>query len=107
LRLFGVAFDPTLPTWQPARFIHGLEAAQCMSERRREGEVGIQRVQALRGARIREYMATREKTQRLPVAALTRSHTLPVEEGYPSNAVTFDLGTPPLSRRPRLFHRAS
>jgi hypothetical protein len=70
--------------------IHGLETAQCMSERRRGGEVGIRRVQALRGQRMWDHLAGREATQRLLVSALTRSHNLPVENGYPTAAVTVD-----------------
>jgi len=70
--------------------IHGLETAQCMSERRRGGEVGIQKVQALRGAKMWEQVAAREQTQRLLIAALTRSHTLPVEDGYPTAPVSFE-----------------
>ena len=69
---------------------HGLETAQCMSERRRGGEVGIKSVQALRGAKMWEQVATRERTQRLLTAALCRSHNLPVEEGYESAPVSFD-----------------
>ncbi len=69
---------------------HGLETAQCMSERRRGGEVGIRNVQALRGAKMWEHVAGREKTQRLLVAALCRSHTLPAREGYPTAAVSFE-----------------
>ena len=69
---------------------HGLEVAQCMSERRKGGEVGIQRVLALRGAAMWEHAAQREATQRLLVAALTRSHNLPVKDGYPTDAVTFE-----------------
>jgi hypothetical protein len=69
---------------------HGLETAQCMSERRRGGEVGIRRVLALRGARMWDYVAARETTRRLLEAALTRSHNLPVENGYPSDPVTFE-----------------
>jgi hypothetical protein len=69
---------------------HGLEVAQCMSERRKGGEVGIQRVTALRGAAMWEHAAKRDTTQRLLVAALTRSHNLPVKEGYPTDAVTFE-----------------
>jgi hypothetical protein len=69
---------------------HGLETAQCMSERRRGGEVGIRSVQALRGGKMWEHIATREKTQRLLVAALCRSHNLPVAEGYLVGAVSFD-----------------
>ncbi|MDO8543627.1 MAG: hypothetical protein Q7S40_24560 [Opitutaceae bacterium] len=69
---------------------HGLEVAQCMSERRKGGEVGIQRVLALRGAAMWEHAATRESTRRLLIAALTRSHNLPVKDGYPTDAVTFE-----------------
>src|SRR6185436_8707618 len=69
---------------------HGLETAQCMSERRKGGETGVQRVLALRGAKMWDVVATRENTQRLLVAALTRSHNLPVKDGYPTNAITFD-----------------
>jgi hypothetical protein len=68
---------------------HGLETAQCMSERRRSGEVGIRSVQALRGPKMWERVAVSEKTQRLLVAALSRSHTLPVV-GYPTEALSFD-----------------
>ena len=71
---------------------HGLETAQCMSERRQGGEKGIRRVQALKGPALWQAMAAddREPTRRLMVAALNRSHNLPVETGYPSDAVTFD-----------------
>ncbi|MBI4624050.1 MAG: hypothetical protein HY736_12650 [Verrucomicrobia bacterium] len=69
---------------------HGLETAQCMSERREGGEVGIRSVVALRGAKMWEHAAGRETTRRLLVAALTRSHNLPVTNGYPTDAVTFD-----------------
>lgn len=69
---------------------HGLETAQCMSERRRGGEVGIKSVQALRGAKMWERVGGLDKTRRLLVAALTRSHTLPVEDGYYTDAISFD-----------------
>jgi hypothetical protein len=69
---------------------HGLETAQCMSERRKGGEVGIRRLLALRGQKMWEHAATRTTTQALLVAALTRSHNLPVEDGYPSRPITFD-----------------
>jgi hypothetical protein len=69
---------------------HGLEVAQCMSERRQGGEVGIQRVVALRGPALWEHAAKRAETQRLLVAALTRSHNLPVKDGYPTEPVTFE-----------------
>jgi hypothetical protein len=70
--------------------LQGLESALWMSVRRRGGVVGFARVQALRGAKMWEMAATREQTQRLLVAALTRSHTLPTEEGYPKDAVSFE-----------------
>ncbi len=72
--------------------IHALETAQCMSERRKGGEVGIRSVHALRGAPMWDLMARpeREATRRLMVSALTRSHNLPVEGGYPTDRVSFD-----------------
>jgi hypothetical protein len=71
---------------------HGLETAQCMSERRQGGEKGIRRVLALRGPALWQALLAddREPTRRLMVAALNRSHNLPVETGYPSDAVTFE-----------------
>jgi hypothetical protein len=69
---------------------HGLETAQCMSERRRGGEVGIRSVRALRGEEMWEHAAGRETTKKLLVAALSRSHTLPAKDGYPTDAVSFD-----------------
>lgn len=71
---------------------HGLETAQCMSERRRGGEVGIRSVQALRGSSVWERLteSDRETTRRLLVSALTRSHNLPVETGYPTGPVSFE-----------------
>jgi hypothetical protein len=72
--------------------IHALETAQCMSERRQGGEVGIVSVHALRGAQMWEMLAKsdREDTRRLMVSALTRSHNLPVEGGYYTDRITFD-----------------
>ena len=72
--------------------IHALETAQCMSERRRGGEVGIRSVHAVRGARMWEMLARsdRESTRRLLVSALTRSHNLPVEGGYYTDRITFE-----------------
>lgn len=69
---------------------HGLETAQCMSERRQGGEVGIRSLQALRGEKMWNLVAEREATQQLLVAALTRSHNLPEQDGYTTGAVTFD-----------------
>ncbi len=72
--------------------IHALETAQCMSERRKGGEVGISRVHALRGEAVWTKLAgaDRETTRRLVVSALTRSHNLPVEGGYYTGRITFD-----------------
>ena len=71
---------------------HGLETAQCMSERRLGGEVGIKQVHALRGAKMWEklMLPQHETTRKLMVAALNRSHNLPVDTGYPSDAVTVE-----------------
>ena len=71
---------------------HGLEVAQCMSERRKGGEVGISSVLALKGPKLWEELGKPERatTRDLMVAALTRSHNLPVEGGYPTDPVTFD-----------------
>ena len=72
--------------------IHALETAQCMSERRRGGEVGIRKVHALRGQKVwtRLAKADHSDTRRLVVSALTRSHNLPVEGGYYTGKITFD-----------------
>jgi hypothetical protein len=72
--------------------IHCLETAQCMSERRRGGEVGIKSVLALKNEKLWEELAKpeRETTRRLMTAALCRSHNLPVDGGFPSAPVTFE-----------------
>lgn len=72
--------------------IHALETAQCMSERRRGGEVGIRSVHALRGAPMWEMLSKpdREATRRLMASALTRSHNLPVDGGYYTDRISFD-----------------
>jgi hypothetical protein len=71
---------------------HGLETAQCMSDRRQGGETGIESVHAVRGARLWELLAApdREVTRRLMVAALCCSHNLPVSGGYPTAPVTLE-----------------
>lgn len=68
---------------------HALETAQCMSERRRGGETGLRSVQALTGPRAYDALAARDPTRRLFLSALSRSHTLPVEGGYPTGPVDF------------------
>jgi hypothetical protein len=69
---------------------HGLETAQCMSERRRGGEVGIRSVQALRGASMWDRLAASETTASLLVAALCRSQSLPATDGYNAEDITLD-----------------
>src|SRR5438477_12908274 len=55
---------------------HGLETAQCMSERRAGGETGVRAVQMLKGPRVWELVRERAVTRKLLLAALARSHTL-------------------------------
>jgi hypothetical protein len=69
---------------------HALETAQCMSERRRGGEVGIERVHALRDEALWKELDQRETTKRLFLSALSRSHYLPVETGFPTERLSFD-----------------
>ncbi|MGV3483493.1 MAG: hypothetical protein ACO1RT_03635 [Planctomycetaceae bacterium] len=69
---------------------HALETAQCMSERRRGGEVGIRSVHAVKGPKVWELLAQRELTTKLFVSALCRSHNLPVENGYPTAPVDIE-----------------
>lgn len=73
---------------------HALETAQCMSERRRGGEVGIASVTALQGDAVWAEMdkSEREDTRKLFVAAMTRSHNLPVEGGFPTGPVSYEWG---------------
>ncbi|HWN95856.1 MAG TPA: hypothetical protein VNT99_12540 [Methylomirabilota bacterium] len=62
---------------------HGLETAQCMSERRAGGEAGVKTVQAVRGENVWKLLGERADTERLLFAALARSHTLrPTPQGY-------------------------
>ncbi len=69
---------------------HGYETAQCMSERRRGGEVGVRSVHALSGERLWDYVAARPELQELLLAALKRSHTLLAPSGYTFGVPTFD-----------------
>lgn len=72
--------------------IHALETAQCMSERRAGGEVGIRSVHAAKGPKLWELLQAPERsdTRKLFVSALARSHNLPVVTGYPTAPVTFE-----------------
>lgn len=63
--------------------IHGLETAQCMSERRAGGETGVKSVQAIRGQKVWQRLAGREATRRLFFAALARSFTCSGSAKYP------------------------
>lgn len=67
--------------------IHALETAQCMSERRQGGEVGVKSVHALQGDALWNRLAMEDcvETRKLLVSALTRSHNLPVEGGFPTH----------------------
>ena len=71
---------------------HALETAQCMSERRAGGEVGIHSVRAVKGEELWSLLETkpREHTRALFVSALCRSHNLPVDNGFPSAPVTYE-----------------
>jgi len=62
---------------------HGLETAQCMSERRAGGETGVKSVQAIRGQKVWQRLAERETTRRLFFAALARSFTCSASSKYP------------------------
>ncbi|MHB8972463.1 MAG: hypothetical protein ACYC3X_21145 [Pirellulaceae bacterium] len=66
---------------------HALETAQCMSERRAGGEKGVSQIHALRGENLFNRLGKDdcETTRQLIVSALTRSHNLPVETGFPTN----------------------
>lgn len=70
--------------------IHALETAQCMSERRAGGERGVRQVHALKGDNLwrRLEQPDCEVTRKLIVSALTRSHNLPVEGGFPTEATS-------------------
>ena len=61
---------------------HGLETAQCMSERRAGGEVGVKSVHAVKGDNVWQVLAERKQTQQLLFAALARSHTCKAPPGY-------------------------
>ncbi|MBI4662703.1 MAG: hypothetical protein HY735_28145 [Verrucomicrobia bacterium] len=69
---------------------HGLETAQCMSERREGGETGVKSVHAVRGAKVWETIAKREPTEQLLFAALARSHTCKAPPGYTVSRPTLE-----------------
>ena len=62
---------------------HGLETIQCMVERRRGGETGVEWVQAYRGEKFWEALREGVWPRPLMDAALCRSHTLtPARPGF-------------------------
>ncbi|MBL9215196.1 MAG: hypothetical protein JNG83_06950 [Opitutaceae bacterium] len=69
---------------------HGLEAAQCMSERRAGGESGIRRVHALKGEAAWEWLDRQAGTRELALAALARSHTTSAPHGYTYGPATWE-----------------
>jgi hypothetical protein len=69
---------------------HALETAQCMSERRQGGEVGIKSVHAVTGQQLWSMLEKRDITRKLFISALCRSHSLPVQSGYPTARVDFE-----------------
>lgn len=79
---------------------HGLETAQCMSERRLGGEVGVKSIMAVRGEKVWSELAKRKQTRRLLFAALARSHTCTPQPGY-------TVFTPMIPRAIRNSRRAS
>ena len=64
--------------------IHGIETAQCMSERRAGGESGVKSARAVRGRAVWQILAERDATRRLFHAALARSFTGKGPAAYPS-----------------------
>lgn len=82
---------------------HALETAQCMSERRRGGEVGIKSVHAVTGDRCWELLSQRDVTAKLFVSALCRSHYLPVDNGYPTAPVTLEWAQSALPKTTAYF----
>ncbi|MFO1500252.1 MAG: hypothetical protein U1G07_18000 [Verrucomicrobiota bacterium] len=69
---------------------HGLETAQCMSERRRGGESGISTVRALRGPAVWERLEQSAQTRDLFAAALARSFTMRAAAGYTSGSPSLE-----------------
>ncbi len=62
---------------------HGLETIQCMVERRKGGETGVEWLQAYRGDEFWKAHEAKEWPEDLFEAALCRSHTLtPAREGF-------------------------
>lgn len=69
---------------------HGLETAQCMSERRAGGESGVKTMQAFRGEKLWSALQERKETWDLALAALARSHTVRGRPGYTYSIPDFE-----------------
>jgi len=69
---------------------HGLETAQCMSERRAGGERGIRSIVAIEGPDVWNAVRKRDQTRDLLLAALSRSHTLKAPAGFTIPVVDLD-----------------
>lgn len=84
---------------------HAYEVAQCMSERRKGGEVGISSVHALKGDSLWTALEAedRKSTRDLFVAALCRSHNLPVVGGFPTAKVDYEWAKAALPDTTGLF----
>ncbi len=61
--------------------IHGLETAQCMSERREGGEIGVKSVHALKGDAAWKEFRKRDGLDELLKAAVSRSFTARAPKG--------------------------
>ncbi len=64
---------------------HGLETAQCMAERRGDGEVGVKSLHALRGEAVWKAMEDGAFDQELLTAAVARSFTRQPRRGDSSD----------------------
>ncbi|MDX1981748.1 MAG: hypothetical protein SFV51_15875 [Bryobacteraceae bacterium] len=70
---------------------HALETVQCMVERRKGGEAGVEWLHAYRGENFWKAMAEGVWSKDLMEAALCRSHTLkPSREGFNNDFPTLD-----------------
>lgn len=68
---------------------HALEVIQCMAERRKGGETGVQSLQALRGDSVWKAMEAGEWSAKLFEACLSRSQTLAQPPTYSHRMPTF------------------
>jgi hypothetical protein len=69
---------------------HGLETAQCMSERRRGGETGVRSIHAVKGEKVWAELERRPATAQLLLSALNRSHSMLAPVGYTFCAPTLE-----------------